>query len=398
MTHLQVALGEIATLIRGITYKPSDVCEATTQSAVACMRTKNVQEDLDESDIVWIPASIIRNSSKYLNPGDILVSSANSWNLVGKGCWVPELKYPASAGGFISILRGNQDIVDLRYLYHWFVSPQTQAKLRSYSNKTTNISNLDHSRTLATEIPLPPLEEQRRIAAILDKAAWLATMCARLQATHRQVGESLFIDAFGDPRSNPLGLPSAMLGEIADCQLGKMLDKKRESGSSQKPYLRNANIRWFDVDVSDLLFMDIEDHEMDRFSVCAGDLLVCEGGEPGRAAIWRGDSGVFGLQKALHRIRPDKSWVLPEYLNWVLWILAQRGLLGDHITSATIAHLTREKLLKIRVLLPSLSAQERFARELGALDSLGLMGRSRSNLARSLNSSLFSALVATGIS
>jgi type I restriction enzyme S subunit len=137
------------------------------------MRTKNVQEDLDESDIAWIPASIIRNSSKYLNPGDILVSSANSWNLVGKGCWVPELKYPASAGGFISILRGNPDTVDLRYLYHWFISPQTQAKLRSYSNKTTNISNLDHSRTLATEIPLPPLEEQRRIAAILDKAASL---------------------------------------------------------------------------------------------------------------------------------------------------------------------------------------------------------------------------------
>jgi len=63
MTHPQVALGAIATLIRGITYKPSDVCEATTLSAVACMRTKNVQEDLDESDIVWIPASIIRNSA-----------------------------------------------------------------------------------------------------------------------------------------------------------------------------------------------------------------------------------------------------------------------------------------------------------------------------------------------
>ena len=167
MKHPQVALGEIADLIRGITYKPSDVCDETAPSAVACMRTKNVQEVLDESDIVWIPASIIRNSSKYLKTGDILVSSANSWNLVGKGCWVPELSYPASAGGFISILRGNKAVVDLGYLYHWFTSPQTQAKLRSYSNKTTNISNLDHSRTLGTEIPLPPLEEQRRIAAIL---------------------------------------------------------------------------------------------------------------------------------------------------------------------------------------------------------------------------------------
>jgi type I restriction enzyme S subunit len=156
------------------------------------MRTKNIQEDLDESDIVWIPASIIRNASKYLNPGDILVSSANSWNLVGKGCWVPGLKYPASAGGFISILRGNPDTVDLRYLYHWFVSPQTQAKLRSYSNKTTNISNLDHSRTLATEIPLPPLEEQRRIAAILDKASSIGASQQRRTALLWQLEASLF--------------------------------------------------------------------------------------------------------------------------------------------------------------------------------------------------------------
>jgi type I restriction enzyme, S subunit len=291
------------------------------------------------------------------------------------------------------VLRPRAGIIDINYLSHALKNKDVR---RHLSGSTRD--KLTKAGACQIEIPLPPLEEQRRIAAILDKTQRLATMCARLQATHRQVGESLFIDTFGDPRTNPLGLPSAMLGEIADCQLGKMLDKKRESGSSQRPYLRNANIRWFDVDVSDLLFMDIEDHEMDRFSVCAGDLLVCEGGEPGRAAIWRGDSGVFGFQKALHRIRPDKTRVLPEYLNWVLWILAQRGLLGDHITSATIAHLTREKLLKIRVLLPSLSAQELFSRELGALDSLGLMARSRSNLVRSLNSSLFSALVATGIS
>ena len=192
MKHPQVALAEVADLIRGITYKPSDVCDETAPSAVACMRTKNVQEVIDESDIVWIPASIIRNSSKYLKTGDILVSSANSWNLVGKGCWVPELSYPASAGGFISILRGNQALVDLRYLYHWFVSPQTQAKLRSYSNKTTNISNLDHSRTMGTELPFPPLEEQRRIAAILDKGHAVQTLIGRREKAFLAVEESLF--------------------------------------------------------------------------------------------------------------------------------------------------------------------------------------------------------------
>ena len=229
MTHPQVALGEIATLIRGITYKPSEVCEAITQSAVACMRTKNVQEVLDETDIVWIPASLIRNSSKYLNPGDILVSSANSWNLVGKGCWVPELKYPASAGGFISILRGNPDGVDLRYLYHWFVSPRTQAKLRSYSNKTTNISNLDHSRTLATEIPLPPLEEQRRIAAILDKRHSLEERIQRRGLLQEDLWKAEFVKRFGNPFAHQSPYPLLKLGELASTSSGGT--PRREVGS-----------------------------------------------------------------------------------------------------------------------------------------------------------------------
>jgi len=245
MTHPQVALGEIATLIRGITYKPSEVCEATTPSAVACMRTKNVQEELDESDIVWIPASLIRNSSKYLYPGDILVSSANSWNLVGKGCWVPELKYPASAGGFISILRGNPDTVDLRYLYHWFVSPQTQAKLRSYSNKTTNISNLDHARTLATEIPLPPLEEQRRIAAILDKVTALEDLSAKQSRLLEEAEKHLFLECFGSPFPGKTLWPVAQLGELGSLERGISKHRPRNDPSLMDgpyPFIQTGDV------------------------------------------------------------------------------------------------------------------------------------------------------------
>jgi type I restriction enzyme S subunit len=325
--------------------------------------------------------------------GDVLLTIVGS---IGRAAVVRESK-PAVFQRSVAVIRPKRQIADPSYLFHLFHSNYFQSELCRNSNQSSQ-AGVYLGRLGSIEIPLPPLEEQRRIAAILDKAGQLTQVCTRLQATHRRMGESLFFDAFGDPRSNPFGLPSAMLGEIAECQLGKMLDKKRQSGSSQRPYLRNANIRWFDVDASDMLFMDIEDCEMDRFGVSEGDLLVCEGGEPGRAAIWRGESGVFGFQKALHRIRADKSRVLPEYLNWVLWILSQRGLLDDHITSATIAHLTREKLVKIRVLIPPLSSQERFARELGVLDLLGDRARSRSKFIRSLNSSLFLSLVGRGIS
>jgi len=201
MDYPVIPLGEVAHLIRGITYKPSDVCEANDDEAVACMRTKNVQEALDQSDIVWIPASLIRNRSKYIHEGDILVSSANSWNLVGKACWVPDLQYKASAGGFISILRGDRSRLDLRYLYHWFISPRVQARLRSYSNKTTNISNLDHSRTLATELPLPPLDKQSEISCNFDKIKRLEQRYLSAISTLDELYQGSITNLFGPRRS-----------------------------------------------------------------------------------------------------------------------------------------------------------------------------------------------------
>jgi type I restriction enzyme S subunit len=313
-----------------------------------------------------------------------------------ENCKIGEASIPLDVGygsTEFHVIRPLPTRLDRRYLLHFLRQERVLKAGERRMTGSAGQKRVPVSFFEELEIPLPPLEEQRRIAAILDKAGQLTEACASLHAARRQLGESLFVQAFGDPRLNPLGLPSMRLGEIVDCQLGKMLDKKRQNGGSQRPYLRNANIRWFEVDTSDVLFMDIEDREMERFGVRRGDLLVCEGGEPGRAAIWSGGDGVFGFQKALHRLRPDKSRVLPEYLNWVLWIWSQRGLLGDHITSATIAHLTREKLVKINILLPPLAVQECFVRELQMLDVLGHSGISRNKLIRSLNSSLFLTLI-----
>ena len=107
------------------------------------MRTKNVQVTLDASDVIAVPSSLVKNPEKMLSAGDILVSSANSWNLVGKCCQVPKLEYPSTAGGFISILRPENQELKSSYLYRWFSSDVVQRKLRSFANQTTNISNLD---------------------------------------------------------------------------------------------------------------------------------------------------------------------------------------------------------------------------------------------------------------
>ena len=209
-----VALGDFAEFVRGINFKPDDVVAVGTPETVACMRTKNVQSSLDLSDVWAVHESFMRREDQCLQEGDILVSSANSWNLVGKCSWIPALPYRATFGGFVSVLRASSSKLDRRYLYRWFSSEYVQETLRSFGQKTTNISNLNIGRCERLQLPLPPLEEQRRIAAILDQAETLRTQRRQALAHLDTLTQSLFLDMFGDPAANPNLWPVKALKEL----------------------------------------------------------------------------------------------------------------------------------------------------------------------------------------
>lgn len=191
-----------------------------SEGSIVCMRTANVQKMLDESDLLSIPHDLVKNKDKILREGDLLVSTANSWNLVGKCCWVPALNYAATAGGFIAVLRGERKKVDPRYLYHWFNSPDTQVDARNCGRQTTNISNMDIGRCLALQIPLPPISEQRRIVVILDKADALRAKRREAIAKLDQLLQSVFLEMFGDPVANLRGWPQEELLALGKVQTG----------------------------------------------------------------------------------------------------------------------------------------------------------------------------------
>ena len=214
MSGNMVALGDFAEFVRGINFKPDDVVAVGTPETVACMRTKNVQSSLDLSDVWAVHESFMRREDQCLQEGDILVSSANSWNLVGKCSWIPALPYRATFGGFVSVLRASSSKLDRRYLYRWFSSEYVQETLRSFGQKTTNISNLNIGRCERLQLPLPPLEEQRRIAAILDQAETLRTQRRQALAHLDTLTQSLFLDMFGDPAANPNLWPVKALKEL----------------------------------------------------------------------------------------------------------------------------------------------------------------------------------------
>ena len=148
----------------------------------------------------------------------------------------------------------------------------------------------------------------------------------------------------------------APFGEITDHRLGKMLDKRKNEGTP-RPYLRNVNVRWHGFDLSDVKEMRVGDDEMDKYTVRRGDLVICEGGEPGRAAIWKRD-GPMAYQKAVHRARPHEG-VQASYLLYFLEHAARSGQLAKHFTGSTINHLTGRALAEVRVPLAPADEQRR---------------------------------------
>jgi len=146
------------------------------------------------------------------------------------------------------------------------------------------------------------------------------------------------------------------LGEIADTSLGKMLDRGKATGEHAVPYLRNVNVQWGRIDLDDVLTMDISPDERDFFRLVAGDLLVCEGGEIGRCAIWPERAGYMAYQKALHRVRPHRG-VEAKYLRYLMEHMSLAGLLAPYSTGSTIKHLPQQQFRRTSLHLPPTAEQ-----------------------------------------
>ena len=157
------------------------------------------------------------------------------------------------------------------------------------------------------------------------------------------------------------------LGWLGESRLGKMLDNAKNKGEL-RPYLRNINVRWRQFDLNDLQYMLTEEHELSRISVSKGDLVICEGGEPGRAAIWQDPNDII-IQKALHRFRCG-CYVIPEYVLLCLETDFFSKRLTKFYTGVTIKHLTGKSLSMYPIPVPPLDEQKRIVKQVDEIVSL----------------------------
>jgi len=194
------------------------------------------------------------------------------------------------------------------------------------------------------------------------------------------------------PYPLPDGWKWARTYQVAESRLGKMLDKAKNSGSAY-PYLRNTNVQWGRFELDDVKDIFLEPRELDEYRLKAGDLLICEGGEPGRCAIWRDECDEMYFQKALHRVR-TLGRVPPEYIAICLKADAQSGRLAQFFTGATIKHFAGQELSRYFFALPPLAEQSRIVAQLEKLQSLTASLKARLTAARTKQAHLAEALIA----
>ena len=262
-----------------------------------------------------------------------------------------------------------------------------------YGVKMPRLSTNDACKGM---IPLPPLTEQQRIVAEIER--WFALIDiiengkGDLQATIKQTkskildlaihGKLVSQDPNDEPaiellkRINPKveitcdnghypkGLQCTILGDIFNHNTGKALNSSNKEGI-MRSYLTTSNVYWNEFDFTVIKQMPYKESELDKCTVTKGDLLVCEGGDIGRSAIWNYDYDIC-IQNHIHKLRA-KGDLCVAFYYYVLVYLKENNLIGGK--GIGLLGLSSNALHKINVPLPPLAEQQRIVQKIEELFS-----------------------------
>ena len=335
------------------------------------------------------------SSSKLIDEDDILVVwDGARFGLTGMGM-------KGAAGSTLMVLK---PIITLpKYIFNFINKNYNLINSKPKGTGTPHVNPAIFWKLLC---PLPPLNEQKRIVAKLDKiiprietvkerldniptiikrfrqsiltAAVTGKLTKKWREKHPEVentqviGNKIqaslrhaeFVEIW-----NSFDIPSRWkcfyLHQISELRLGKMLDASKNSGNKVN-YLRNKNVRWFSFELDDLKQLRISNNELRKLLVQNGDVFVCEGGEPGRAAVWNGGNEPVVFQKALHRVR----FTIPMIADWLVFNLkndADSQKLTELFTGTTIKLFTGRSLKTYPISIPPLEEQQEIVRQVNKL-------------------------------
>ncbi len=267
--------------------------------------------------------------------------------------------------------------VDCRYFSYLFRTASYMNEVDAYSRGIVKDRNRlywqDFKRMPS---PVPPVDEQRHITRFLDAVGSKAQRFIRnkrrfieLLKEQKQNVINQAVTRGLDPKVNfkPSGVEwigdipehwdARRLKTIAKVVLGKMLKTSPSKDDQLKPYLRSANIQWFEANLSDVASMWFSPSEMEQYRISKNDILVSEGGEVGRACIWQDELEDCYIQNSVHKVTAGAE-VLPLFLLYQFSAFGSKGAFKAVVNRVSIAHLTREKLVAVFFCKPPIEEQK----------------------------------------
>ena len=251
--------------------------------------------------------------------------------------------------------------LDQEYLYYYLKSDFALQRIRAVATGSVR-DNLKLEMLKEFPILLPPKNDQKTIANNLDRVKRIIELRKSEIDKMNELIKARFVEMFGDVMHNDRKWECKQFSDITTSRLGKMLDAKHQTGTCKYPYLANFNVQWFRFELDNLNEMDFNEKDREEFCLEDGDLLVCEGREIGRCAVWHNQVKKCFFQKALHRVRCNQDIILPDYLAWWFKYNCENGgFAAIEGAKATISHLTGVKMKMLDVTVPGIELQEQFA-------------------------------------
>lgn len=354
--------------------KLADVCQVNPRLPKEYDETQDVSflamASVSEDGILLNQETRVLSETKkgftYFERGDVIVAKITPCFENGKAAYLDSLQTQVGFGSTeFHVLRPDIKQLDGKYLFYLIWNQKFRFIAERSMSGSAGQKRVPASFLQNFEVPLPPLKEQKRITAILDKADAIRQKRQQAIALADDFLRSVFLDMFGDPVTNPKGWEIQPISKVAEVQGGLQVTKKREGLPVTCPYLRVANVYRGRLELSEIKTMQVTEVEQERVALVKNDILIVEGHgnkeEIGRCAMWDGSIENMIHQNHLIRVRVINNRVLPQYLTDFINSEGGRGqLIGASNTTSGLNTISTRLVKETAVLIPDLHIQERY--------------------------------------
>ena len=406
---IDASLEEISHVVRGITFPASAKEVRSHDSNVCCLRTSNIQRSIDWRDVYFVASTFVKRQEQFVRVGDVLMSMANSYELVGKVALVEKIESRAAFGAFLAAIRPSVGI-NGKLLFYLLKTEEVQNALREGSSQTTNIANISISRLAKIPIPLPPLPEQTRIAnkldTLLDRVDSARERLDRVPEMLKRFRQSVLTAATLGVLTETWRVQYNVLIPWSTGTLSAILDGKPRNGYSPKSVDTETPVKSLTLTATTSgkfqrqYFKYIDEHipSNSYLWLQPDDILIQRANTleyVGVSAIYDGPSLEFIYPDLIMKARSNDS-VLPKFL---LYIIQSDGLRTHFRANATgtagnMPKINQQTILNAPCCWPTLHEQTEIVRQVEILFAYADRLESRLKTARKLSENLSPAILA----